>query len=691
MITEAYKDIYNGLKDAIRTVAKEMISFVGGILTSIAQGRVDNLKAQESQLQDALALSTSKLNDVSSRLEQTLSQETSQREELLSITEELTASQKEYTKSLGSQDRNIQDSSNTYVQTLLKQKRAVIDLATSTRKSVALANAEKKLSTINTSLQEQLNDTTFARVDAEEKLARTQGLLQVVTDSVTASSEGLAQGLMNLRSSLMAVMEVTGMVSGSQMADIQKGAGISDALGALSGAVSNFREGVTSLKQVNGKYVNAAGQTVADVQKFNKTMDTVSNTIGSAVSGFNMGNSIALALGKSGFATQIGGAIGAIVTSGAMGAAISSAIVGGLGVAVGSLGATLISFAVPIIGPILGALVGSLFAKTPKAGASTGFDASGNFAQTGGYASGGGSNKGYSDIMKSTYISFFSSLEEFGIELQKQGKNFGFAIDTVKKNMTASFVKNGQKILKQQVSSGEDAAKFFVDAFLKTYDKGDLLVKASVAYSETLQSAIDNFATKSQDERNYKAFNEFLQFASKFNTKIAELRGPATSTADAIDLITESAKANAAQLTQFYVGFLDQTEEVFGKSSKEYAVAGAAVRKNALAQIGLADSSDRATGGFVALTDAMESVNAGTVMIENAVANINAFAEVMRQSMQFSESEISSAIAKSKSVTINKIVTDINDSLQAGIDLLENPAVEAVAGIFGQRRSLLPS
>ena len=680
-IVEAYRDIANGLRESIRTLAKEIVSFVGGILVSLAQSRVDNLKAQEAQLQDALAVSTSQLNDVSSRLEQTLSQETSQREELLNITKELTQSNNDYIKSLGSQDRNIQENSDTYLQNLLKQKRAILDLASSTRKAVALSNTEKKLSTINSSLQEDLNDTTFARMDAEERLVATQGMLQTVTDAVTASSEGLVQGLTNLRSAMLAMMEVTGMVSGSEMSTIAQQANMSDAFGALSGAVNNFKEGVTSLKKVNGNYVTASGKTVANVEKFNATMNTVSNTIGGAVSGFNIGSSIATALGVSGFATQIGGAIGGIITSGAMGAAITSAITSGLGMAVGSMGATLISFAVPIIGPILGALVGSLFAKKPKAGASAGFDASGDFVQTGSYASGGGSNKGFSDIMRSTYTSFFGSLEEFGIELQKQGKNFGFAIDVAKKRMTASFTKNGQKIMSQQVSGGEDAAKFFIDAFLKTFDKGDLIVKATVAYADNLQAAIDNFATKTRDDRTQKIFSEYLQFATKFATKIAELRGPATSTADAIDLIKESAKANTAQLTQFYISFLDKTKEVFGESSKQYDVAGAAVRKNALAQIGLADSTDRNTGGFIALSDAMESVNTGTVMIENAIANINAFAETLRAIGQFSESEVSNAIAKSREITITSIVTNMNDSLQAGIDLLTNPAVEAVATI----------
>ena len=680
-IVEAYKDINKNLQDSIRTVAKEIVSFVGGILVNLAQSRVDNLKAQETQLQDALAVSTSKLNDVSSRLEQTLSQETSQREELLSITKDLAESNKEYVKSLGSQDRNVQASSDTYVQNLLKQKRAIIDLASSTRKAVALSATEKKLSTINSSLQEQLNDTTFARMDAEERLVATQGMVQVITDSVTASSEGLAQGLINLRSAMMAMLEVTGMVSGSEMGAIAQQANMSDAFGALSGAVNNFKEGVTSLKKVNGNYVTASGKTVANVEKFNSTMNTVSNVIGGAVSGFNIGSSIATALGVSGFATQIGGAIGGIITSGAMGAAITTAITSGLGVAVGSLGATLISFAVPIIGPIIGALVGSLFAKKPKAGASTGFDASGEFVTTGAYASGGGSEKGYADIMKSTYTSFFGSLEEFGIELQKQGKNFGFAIDTAKKRMTASFTKNGEKILSQQISSGEEAAKFFIDAFLKTFDKGDLVVKSSVAYAENLQSAIDNFATKAKDQRTEKIFSEYLQFATKFTTKIAELRGPATSTADAIDLIKESAKANTAQLTQFYTSFLDKTREVFGESSKEYGVAGAAVRKNALAQLGLADSANKSTGDFIALSDAMESVDAGTVMVENAVASINAFADTMRAVGQFSDSEISNAISKSREVTLTSIVTNANESLKAGIDMLENPANEAVSTI----------
>jgi hypothetical protein len=681
-ITEAYKDITDKLKEATRAVTTEIIQFVGGIITSIAQNKVDQLQAQETQIQDALSFATEKLNDVRSRLEKSLDDETSQREKLIDLTEALVQSQTAYIDSLGNQEKKIAENSDLYIEKLLEQKRSILDLASTTRKSVALSKQDQILTKTTASLQESLDSTTESRIRAEEKLAQTQSILQGVTDMVNASSQGLSESLLNMRSAMLALQEVMGVAgaAGIDMNQIQKQAGLQKAFGDLSGAVNNFKEGVQSLTKVNGNYVSASGNIVANVDKFNTGMTTAVNALGGAQTGFGIGNAIASALGKSGFATQIGGAIGgalgSVLTAGLSGAGFLSGIATSISSAVGgaAIAGALFSFALPVIG----ALIGALFAKTPKSGATGAFDETGTFGIASSYESGGAKSAGLKDVITATYDSFFGSLEEFGIQLADEAKRFEFIITTRKRAMTAYYRDMERGIeLTESVANAKEASEFFINSFLQTFRKGDLIVESIMPFADNLQAAIDNFATKAIDQRFYDSFKKAIDFAIQFDDSITSLRGSAVSTAEAIDIIRRAAAANAAQTAYYYSRFLSETENVFGRSSDQYETATAAVRKNALALIGLSEASANGSITLISLRDAIKEINAGAVLVSDSIEGIRAATEALKAA-NISEAEIAQAISMAIRVSIDNLVGDINDSLVKGLSLLENPAMEAV-------------
>jgi hypothetical protein len=678
---EAYDSLMDKLKEAIKSVATEIVKFVGGIVTSIAQSKVDAAKAREESIQNSLTMVTERLNEVRSDLQSSLSEEVSQRQELIELTNTLVESQAEYIKSLGSQEQKISENSDIYIDNLLKQKTAMLTLASTTQRSIALAKSEKTLGSTALSLQESLNAATDTRIAAEEKLARTQAIIQGITDITSQAFDGLGQSLINLGQAIAAVMQVTGMagaagVGGDKLGQLSQ---LNSALGGLGSLVDTFAKGVQSLKVVNGNFTNAAGQTVANVNAFNNTLTTVGGVISGATSGFGIGSAIAQALGVGGFATQLGGAIG-----GALGAVLSTSLItGGIGSGIAGAvtsfvgGSALIASAIFTIGlPIIGALIGSLFAKKPKAGATVGFDEEGSFTQSSSYAQGGASSAGMVEGIQSIYTSFFSSLEAYGIELADQAKQFSFSINSAKKSTTASFTSYGQT-LKQGITNIQDASAFFINSFLKTFRLGDLIVTEATAYQENLQDAIDYFSTKAQSDRDLDIFKQAIEFAQKFDESIRALKGPATSTADALDLISEAARVNAFQLRSYYTRFVDETADTFGESSTQYEEATAAVRRNALAQLGLAEITTNGTTSLISLREAMDSVDVGAVLVVNALAGITEFAATL-SAIGISTDETTTITSLARKQAITDLVADIQDSLESGIALLENPASQAI-------------
>jgi len=684
-ITEAYKEITDKLAEAARAVTNEIIDFVGGIVTSIAQAKVDQLQAQETQIQDSLTFATDRLNDVRSELEKSLSDEASQREQLIELTDTLSKSQKDYIASLGDQDKKVSENSVLYIEQLLKQKQAILELATTTRRSVALSKQDQALTKTVGSLQESLDSTTESRIRAEERLAATQGILQGVTDAVNASSQGLSKSLLDMRSAMIALQEITGIAGGAgiDINQIQKTAGLQKAFGDLSGTVQKFKEGVQQLSKVNGNYVSASGKVLGSADKINASMSTVSNVLGGAQAGFGIGGTIAAALGKSGFATQIGGAIG-----GALGSVLSAAvgttsflsgIAGSISSALGGgvLAGMFFNFALPVIG----ALIGALFAKTPKSGATGSFDETGTFGISSEYQQGGAKSAGLKDVITATFDSFFGSLDELGIQLSEEAKRFEFALTTRKKAMTAYYRDLERGIdMSESVSTAKEASEFFIDSFLKSFEKGDLIVESILPFATNLQNAIDNFATKVAGDRNYESFKRAIDFAIAFQDSISALIGPAISTAEAFDLITKAAVAAAATSAAYYTRFLKETENTFSASSKEYLEATAAIRKNALAQIGLAEVTNNSITSFASLREAMESIDVGAVLVRDALANIESALPALRVA-NLTDAEATDAITQASRIALDNLVGDINDSLTKGLSLLENPATEAVLAI----------
>ena len=681
-IADAYKDITDKVKESLRSVATEVINIVGGILTSIAQSKVEQLQVQETQVQDALAFATEKLNDVRSELEKSLQEETDQRAQLVDLTKQLTENQQSYIESLGAQDKIVKESSDLYIEKLLEQKQAILTLASTTRKSVALSKQDQVLTNTVAGLQEDLDSTTESRIRAEERLAQTQTILQGVTDLVNASSKGLAESLLNMRSAMIALQEVTGMAgaAGVDMSQIQRTAELQRAFGDLAGSVKNFREGLTALGKSGTSFTAAQQKAQASLSAGSAALF---NVVGGAQAGFGIGGAIASALGKSGFATQIGGAIGgaigsvlsaAVGSSGFIGT-IASSISGALGG--GFLASAFFSFGIPIIG----ALIGALFAKTPKSGATGGFDEAGKFGILSSYESGGAKSAGLKDVITATYDSFFGTLEQVGIQLAQEAKNFQFLITTRKKTMTAYFQDLEQGIeMAEVVANAKEASEFFINSFLQTFRKGDLIVDSIMPFADNLQAAVDNFATKAIDERMYDSFKRAIDFAIAFDESITALRGSAVSTAEAIELIERAAEANAAQTALYYTRFLGETRDVFGESSTQYEEATAAVRKNSLAQIGLAEIADSGTTSLVSLRDAISEIDVGAVLVKDALEGIRAATQSLRAA-RVSELDITQAIDLAVQVAVDNLVNDVNDSLVKGLSLLENPAMEAVFNI----------
>jgi uncharacterized protein YbjQ (UPF0145 family) len=230
------------------------------------------------------------------------------------------------------------------------------------------------------------------------------------------------------------------------------------------------------------------------------------------------------------------------------------------------------------------------------------------------------------------------------------------------------------------------AGEFFIKAFfqglrVERNDEGlitfrSLVVDSMIPDADVLQSALDRFAELSDTvDKTQERFEFAIKFAQQFNTAVAELKGPATSSADAINLLRQAAVANGITISNYYSKFLSETSEVFGESSKEYAKALDAAQSNALAQIGLTRVTEDGVDSIISLTEAQSSLNAGYLLVTDTIEKVVGAVTAL-ETVQLDN--IGDLVTQAINTQLREAVGTTGDILRDSISLLTNPATEAV-------------
>ena len=693
---KAQKEFFDQVEkgfEALKKLATDFVKLAFDGLINSKQLEVEASKASEGLATEILTFTTSELNSVQTDLNESLSKETSLKEELLSLTERLNASQVTYLRAIAEGD--LASASEEYVDNILEQSRKTVELNQAIRDRSILEGAAQTLEQQKVSAQQAVEQATRERMDREQELAELQeisaGVLSLLSTEVSSFTDSLKE-----------LGPVLSVLSGQVSGEIP---GVSDPIGALT---KSFTDSINTL--LKAQEVLGAGTPITDTAKdiadsatqqaTSKTVadaaqtagETVANSfaskavagISSALSGASIGNSIAQIMGDDTYASTIGGAIGGVVSS-VWGGAIASSIAGGLGVAAGTVAASLLTSAVTFGLPIIGALLfGGLFGGPKKPGAEVRGEATGegfevsSIRRKDGLSRQAGEQLG--DFVDQVYGSLFTGLERAGLSFMDEFDVFVRNTEGEFGRITTTF-KDGTKLTAADLgSSAEDAANELVRQFLgglKVTRNDDnvvtfrsLVVDALTPNAADLQQAIDTFAELDDvTAKTQERFNAGIEFATKFGQAISELSNAAPTLASSLELIAQSADANARNIIAQYNSLQQQTDEFFGASSEQADRAAKAIKVSALAQLGLAESAD---GSLISVDALTEGLTAGRLSVSKLVNDIEAF-DVVLTELGYSAEETARIIAQSTDISLGKLIEDFNSALQTELDILLNP------------------
>lgn len=687
---EMIRELYEAEAEAIRQVAvivSNLFELVNGIASSIFEGRISQIRRNEQLLTDSLASVTERLNSAQSDLNSALEDERSLKQQLVQETDALVKSQTVFLEALGKQGESIKAASKDYVDNLLKQKNSIMAFADANRRSIALGKQVSSLENSQITLQEQLQQATEKRTKLEEKLTKVQQLLGIVSDQVSGKLNTLADTISKLGDAAAKAAKAEADDKSKSKKDTDTTQALKplvDGIGkAVGDAVATATQEVAKTATQSGIQSTALTQVATDI-------NSASALISTALSGFQIGNLIGSITGNEGLASGIGGAIGSVIGTVFQaqiagffgGSALTGAVSSAVGGTISSILGTVFTAAIPVLGSILGALVGGLFTKKPS-GQATGELTSEGFTTT----SKSGrkiSAEALASIPEQALGSIVTALESAGIQFT----------DTV--TTSINFYKKGISQATLEFSSGfaetfrggtvEKAGEFFIDAFFKgiTIKKDaqglvtfrSLVVDALIPSAENIQAALDQFASLSNEtEKTKERFEEGVRFASEFNNSLAELRGPAVSTAEAVKLIKDSAIELSRTTAVFYRNFLADTKKTFGESSQQYLDAEKAVQSNALAQLGLAQVTKNGETSIVSLQEAQSDLNAGFLLVTDIVTKATSSIDSLKAA---GFDNVGSIITQSINVQLSEAVEDTAKSLTQAIETLKNPAKIAV-------------
>jgi hypothetical protein len=651
------------IKELTKQLAQQILDTLGGVVTSVMQKKVDLLAAQETMISDTLSLISAKTEEASNKLQQTLEKENSLREEVASKTEAVNKSYTDFIDALVSSDGKIQESGKEYVSRLLEQKNSIMELNKAGSARIAQEGAAKTLEEMKIDLEKRLEEVTANRIKADEKLQKTQETLSVLSDLLNSKFTQMTSTITQLSQAIGAFNSMGG-VGGAA------GIGFQPIVNKFADAVKQFNKAAetagTASKQSTEASTNIAGAGKNIATAFNQNVVKAMDLFGAALDGFNLGSMIGQLTGDMGMGSSIGGAIGGIVSAiPAFSNAIAGAITGALGK---GFFATALGAAIPVLGPIIGALLGGLFSKKPR-GQAQGTLTSEGFETTS--MSGRKIDvKALASIAEASLTGVISSLAAAGISFS----------DTV--NTSISYYKKGINGATLEFANGfkasfeggtaEQAGKFFVDSFFQGLRIGSLTIDESMPAADRIQAAIDRFATLADvAEKTAERLDKAIQFASEFDTSLAELSGTGSSVAQIFKAINNAALANANNVGRYYSDFLADTKEVFGEASSEYEEAYNSVVDNALAQIGLAKDLE---GNIISVAEAMKGLNVGSIIVREAIANIQAFSTVLEE---LEIPDVDTIITQAINAKLTTLVTDVGDALSSSIEKLKEPTYAA--------------
>lgn len=695
-----YDDVEEGLKE-LKKLAADFVSLIFDGLINSKQLEVDAAKIGESLATSVLSSTTEQLNSVQSELNKALSQETSLKDELVSLTERLNESQLNYLNSI--KDGDLAKASEDYVDSILEQSRKTVELSDAIRTRTLLESAAQTLEQRKMSAEELAEQSTRARIESEEELARVQEISAGVNSILTSEIKGFTSALEGLAP---VIAKLTGQVQGGAsqvnnpieaLADsfnktlesvfeaqklIGSGAPVED-------SASKVAQGIESATAKAGEKAADAGATMA-----NSFASKAIAGISSALQGAGVGSAIGQIMGDDTYASTIGGAVGAGLATVFSGSAFMGSLTAGIGAISNGLIAGAAAASVATLGlSLVGALLfGGLFGgpKKPQAeirgtATETGFEVT-DIDREDGLSKSAANSVG--NFVEQVYDSIFTTLDKVGAE-------FKDSVDVYVRNTEGEFGRvrttfaSGAMLTAKDL--GDDAQKVaeelvneFYQGLTITRDAEgvvtfrSLVVDALTPNAAELQQAIDTFSSiEDINQKTQEQFIEFVEFANQFNNTITKLTASAPNLVESINLIGQASVANATNILREYEDFREQTVRVFGEDSSQLERAGNAMRINALAQIGLAEASD---GSVVSIKSLSSEITASRLSIAKTVADIEAFDAVL-VSLGFSAQESANLIEQAIDLTLTDLVSQFSTSISDALLSLREPEFASTFGL----------